>query len=77
MITSAESIEGTDCYHLMLKNGAALPGESYDLWIGKSDLLIRKFSYRVGPGWHEEIHRNIQLDVQLPDDTFRVAIPES
>lgn len=77
MMVPDEIIDGTECYHLTLKNGAAMSDQAYDLWIGKSDLLIRKFAWRYEAGWHEEVHRNIQMNVDLPDETFRVAPPES
>ena len=77
MLLSNQVVDDTDYYHLTLKNGAAMPDQSYDLWIAKSDLLIRKFAYRIGGGWHEEVHRNLQLNVELPDDTFRIAAPGS
>lgn len=76
MMVADETIENTECYHLVLKNAAAMPGRSYDLWIGKSDLLIRKFAFRHNDFWHEEVHQSIQLNIDLPDDTFRVAPPE-
>jgi outer membrane lipoprotein-sorting protein len=71
-----EAVEDTDCYHLMLMNGAATPSKSFDLWVGKGDLFVRKFAYRDGPTRHEEVHRHIQLDAELPADAFRVAPPE-
>jgi len=77
MLQPDQVVDDTDCYHLILKNGAAMPDQSYDLWIAKNDLLIRKFHYRIGAGWHEEIYRNIQVDVELPEDTFRIAAPGS
>jgi outer membrane lipoprotein-sorting protein len=77
VLTADEAIDDTECYHLVLKNGAAMPGRSYELWIGKNDLLIRKFAFRHDAFWHEEVHQNIRLNSDLPEDTFRIAPPES
>jgi outer membrane lipoprotein-sorting protein len=77
MLQPDQVVDDTDCYHLTLKNGAAMPDQSYDLWIAKNDLLIRKFHYRIGGGWHEGIYRNIQVNVELPEETFRIAAPGS
>jgi outer membrane lipoprotein-sorting protein len=77
VLAADEAIDGTECYHLILKNGAAMPDRSYDLWIGKNDLLIRKFAFRHDDFWHEEVHQDIQLNVDLPDETFRIAPPKS
>jgi hypothetical protein len=71
-----ETIEETECYHLGPKNAAATPDLAYDLWIGKDDLLIRKFGFRRGAFLYHEIHRDILVDADLPEDTFRVAPPE-
>jgi outer membrane lipoprotein-sorting protein len=70
-----EIIEETECYHLGPKNAPATPDLAYDLWIGKDDLLVRKFRFRRGARLYEETHSNIRLDETLPQDTFRVTPP--
>jgi outer membrane lipoprotein-sorting protein len=74
-IVAEETFQDFKCYHLTASNGAATPDLSYDLWIGKDDLLVHRFAFRRGAFSYEEIHRNIQLDTDLPPDTFRISPP--
>jgi hypothetical protein len=69
-------IDGIECHHLAPANAAATPDLTYDLWVGKDDLLIRKFTYRKDAIVCEETHSSIQLDEEFPEGTFRVAPPE-
>jgi hypothetical protein len=72
-----DTFEGTPC----LRVAGHLKGDDVEIWIGRDDLLIRRIvtTHRDAsiPDLvkDEEIRRDIQVDRDLPDDTFDVTPP--
>ena len=71
-----EIFEGVMCYHI---KGAHPHGEFYELWIGKSDLLLRKVRQETKDAdkvrTEEEIRRNIHVDDQIANALFDYKPP--
>lgn len=65
--TNVEDIEGVACHHL---TGQHQGGGRYELWIGKEDYLVRKMTSRHAGILSEEIRRDIQVNVEIPERTF-------
>jgi hypothetical protein len=67
--------EGEDCY---VVRGHHPLGLAIDVWIGKSDFLLRKIRQVNGDGsYQEEIRRNIKIDVPLPSKIFQYKSPRT
>ena len=70
-----ELFEGTPCYRIK----ATLDDDLVELWIGKSDFLLRKFrqeaKFRDGLRITEEIRRKIQVDQSIPEAIFNYKPP--
>lgn len=67
-----ESIEGVDCYHLR----GEWQGDSYQLWIGKADHLVRKIVADYSGYVMEELHLGIALNQPIDPAVFRFAPEE-
>lgn len=66
--------EMTTCFRV---RGTHPRGVVYDMWIGVNDYLLRKLQMQLIPGEiEEEIHRDIQTDVDIPDSLFRFEAPK-
>jgi hypothetical protein len=56
--------------------------DTFEIWVGQSDFLIRKFVMTPPPGflddkllWTEETHRSIQVDQPIADAVFDDYVP--
>jgi len=69
-LVGTEEIEGTPCYHLTGNHRRG--GSPYELWVGKTDYLIRKISRQNGASGNlqEETRRNIRINQPIPDSVF-------
>ena len=68
-LAGEENFEGTDCYRIT----GDWQGGLYELWIGKTDHLIRKLVAKYRDHEMEEIHREIALNTAIPLQVFRFA----
>jgi hypothetical protein len=70
-----EEFEGVACYRIKATNS----DERVDLWIGKSDLLLRKYrregKFRDGLWIKEEIRRKIQVNQSISEVVFNHKPP--
>lgn len=66
-LTGIESVESVDCYHIV---GTASRGEQYDLWLGTKDYLLRKMQRLVAGSPQIELHRDIQVNIEIAPQTF-------
>lgn len=65
--TTVEDVEGVACHHF---TGQHKGLGHFELWVGKDDYLVRKVTSRRAGILSEEIRRNIQLNVEIPERTF-------
>jgi hypothetical protein len=63
-----------DCYHL---EGDGKGGRHFDLWLGKSDYLIRKVQTTYPDFSTEEIHRGIAINQPISPEMLRFTPPMS
>lgn len=68
-LAGAEDFEGVSCDRVKGK----WEGDSYEVWIGKADHLVRKIVATYADHALEEIHREIVLDQPIPKETFHFA----
>jgi outer membrane lipoprotein-sorting protein len=68
-----ESVEGVECFHLQ----GSLRGDRYEVWIAKSDRLVRKIKTWWQGYVFEEIHHDISIDRKIPMETFDFRPPEN
>jgi len=75
-LVGEEVFEGVLCYHI---KGAHPNGEIYELWIGKSDLLLRKVRQVTKDSnnirTEEEIRRNIHVNEPIANALFDYKPP--
>ena len=71
-VIGQEEIEGVPCHHIF---GVHPRGWAYELWIGVDDLLLRMLQTQDTPTVTQEIHRDIQIDTEIPETTFSVKPP--
>lgn len=75
-LVGEEVFEGVRCYHI---KGAHPNGEIYELWIGKSDLLLRKVRQITKDSnntrTEEEIRRNIHVNEPIANALFDYKPP--
>lgn len=70
----AERFEGVECYVVRgTKRNSDVP---VDVWIGKNDFLVRKVTLTLSGTKHEEIHRKVRIDAEIPKATFNFQPPE-
>ncbi|GAB2845910.1 hypothetical protein GCM10027277_12640 [Pseudoduganella ginsengisoli] len=62
-----ENFEGAACYHL---TGQHARKGRYEMWIAKDDMLVRKIAIAMMGIPVEEIRRDIQVNVAIPERTF-------
>lgn len=67
-----ETFEGTACYHLR----GQWEGDTYEVWLGVTDHLVRRIVAKYADHELEEIHRDIVVDQEIPKATFQFA-PEN
>jgi outer membrane lipoprotein-sorting protein len=68
-----EVFEKTNCYRIQ---GRGTGNRQFEIWLGKSDYLIRKIRTTY-PDWQaEEIHRNIAIDQQISPDMLTFTPPK-
>lgn len=72
LLAGEETFEATACYRIRGK----WRNDVYEVWLGKSDYLVRKIVAKYRDHVLEEIHRNIVLDREIAADVFRFA-PEN
>lgn len=64
-----EEFEGIRCWRIRGAVGAN--GALYDLWIGCDEFLVRRIYCAHFPhSVQDEIHRNIRLNAEIPDEIF-------
>lgn len=67
--------EGEQCYILSGKHPG---GDTFELWVGKRDYLLRKLRVGLNSGgskvMQEEIRRNIRIDGNLSNDIFSLKM---
>ena len=68
-LAGEEAIDGVDCIRIR----GDFHGDPYELWLGKSDHLVRKLVASYGGNQMEEIHREIAVNPTLPPDVFKFA----
>lgn len=69
-----EQFEGTDCFRVRGKHPR---GNDYEMWIGANDYLLRKLQKEIVPGTiQEEIHRDIQINQDVPGALFDFEPPK-
>jgi hypothetical protein len=66
-VLGGEVFEKTDCYRIQ---GAGRGKREYEIWIGKSDYLLRKIKTTYPGSWDEEVHQDIRLDQQVSADNL-------
>lgn len=75
-IVGSEQFEGELCYRI---NGKHPSGSVFELWIGKSDYLVRKLRTRSKfesfSTLEEEIHRNIKINAPIASSVFNFKPP--
>lgn len=71
-VVGEEEFEGTPCVRIAGK----FLGDSYELWVGKDDHLVRKIVARYRDHVLEEIHREIAVNQPLPPEVFNFAPEE-
>jgi outer membrane lipoprotein-sorting protein len=75
-IVGSEQFEGEWCYRISGKHPS---GSLYELWIGKSDYLVRKLRRRSKfenfSTLEEEIHRDIKINVPIARSVFNFKPP--
>jgi len=71
-LVGEENFEGVECYRIR----GDWQGDPYEVWLGKTDFLVRKITaYYKGYGM-EEIHRDIAINEVISKETFEFA-PEN
>jgi len=71
-LVGEEAVEGIDCHHVR----GDWNGDTYDVWIGKADHLVRKIQAKYTDHQLEEIHREIAVDQPITLKEFRFAPEE-
>lgn len=67
------SIDGIVCRHV---SGMLKRGTSIDIWIARSDHLVRRIETRYAGGQVDtETHRDIRSDAAIPATTFDTRVP--
>lgn len=76
LLLGEEVFEGTPCYHI---KGTHPNGDSYHLWVGKSDLLLRRVRLENEESGttttEEEIRRNIHINKPVANTLFDYKPP--
>ncbi|HSH39911.1 MAG TPA: DUF2092 domain-containing protein [Chthoniobacterales bacterium] len=67
-----ENVEGVDCFRIR----GEFHRDPYELWVGKSDQLIRKVVATYAGNQMEEVHRNVAVDTPIAAEIFNFA-PEN
>lgn len=73
-ILGEEGFEGIDCYRIQ---GGGRGGREFELWIGKSDHLIRKIQTTYSGSSTEEIHRGIMINQPISPEQLTFMPPLS
>ena len=71
-LAGEETVDGVDCYRIR----GDFHGDPYELWLGKSDRLVRKLVATYAGNQMEEIHREVAVNAAIPPDVFKFA-PEN
>ncbi len=66
-LAANETIDGVECLHV---RGNWL-GDSYEVWLGKDDYIVRKIAAIYSGYGMEESHHDIALDQPIPLRTFQ------
>jgi outer membrane lipoprotein-sorting protein len=69
VVLADEAFEGVDCHHLRGK----WEGDDYEIWMGRSDHLVRRIVAKYADHQLEEIHRDIVIDQPIPKEDFRFS----
>ena len=72
LLAGEEPVEGVDCYRIR----GEFHGDPYEIWLGKSDYLLRKVVATYAGNKMEETHRNVTLNKPIPAAVFNFA-PEN
>ena len=68
-LSGQERFEGEDCYIL---KGNHPNGDTYELWVSKSDYLLRKLREPSTDGFDETTYRDVKINEPLPAETFQI-----
>lgn len=71
-IVGEETVEGVKCYRIR----GSWQGDAYEVWIGTVDNMVRKITAKYQDHLLEEIHRDISVNQQIPNEVFQFA-PET
>ncbi len=71
-LTGEENVDGVDCYRIR----GEFHGDPYEVWLGKSDHLVRKIVATYAGNQMEEIHRNVAINTPIELEVFKFA-PEN
>ena len=71
-LAGEETFEGVECYRIR----GDWQGDPYEIWLGKTDFLVRKITATYKGYAMEEIHREIMVNQSIPKETFQFA-PEN
>jgi len=67
-----ELVDGVDCYRIK----GDWDGDPYEIWLGKTDSLVRKIAANYKGYGLEELHRSIVVNEAIPTEVFQFA-PEN
>jgi outer membrane lipoprotein-sorting protein len=65
-LATNETIDGVECLHVR----GNWMGDSYEVWLGKNDYLVRKIVAIYSGYGMEELHHDITVDQPIPGKTF-------
>jgi hypothetical protein len=68
-LVGEENVDGVDCYRVH----GDWQGDPYDVWIGKSDHLVRKITASYSGYEMEELHSDINVDQKIDKSVFHFA----
>lgn len=71
-VAGEEAFEAIHCYRIQ---GEGKGGRRFEIWVGKSDYLIRKVRTTYSTFSSEEIHRGIAIDQPLSPDMLSFTPP--
>ena len=68
-LAGEEAVDGVDCYRIR----GTFHGDPYELWLGKSDYLVRKIVATYAGNQMEEIHRDVAVGIPIAPAVFKFA----
>ena len=71
-LAGEETLDGVECHRIR----GQFHGDPYELWLGKSDHLLRKVVATYAGNQMEETHREVTVNAPIPPQMFQFA-PEN